>query len=382
VDSSLIAALMAEHAPGKVRTFTIGYAEAAYDESAQAAAVAKHLGTDHTQLIASPGDALALVPRLAAISGEPFADASLLPTRLVAELTRREVTVCLSGDGGDELFAGYNRHVYGPALWAKLADVPPGLRQLAASLLTSLSPRAWDRAFALLAAVLPTLARQRTPGEKLHKLAQAMGARIAPTFYAGLVSAWPNPTDLLIKKEGGGISEPAWALRQPGTWPDAGLCPQGSSAWMQFLDTAWYLPEDILTKVDRATMSVSLESRAPYLDHRVVELAWRLPEDMRVRGGRGKWALRELLGRYAPQPLWDRPKTGFGVPLDDWLRGPLKDWAAGLIDPVRLRREGYLDPTLVGRAWTEHQSGRFNRQYRLWPVLMFTSWLETYGITG
>lgn len=381
VDSSLIAALMAEISPGNVRTFTIGYAEAAYDESAQAAAVARHLGTSHTQLIARPQDALALVPKLAAIAGEPFADASLLPTRLVAELTRAQVTVCLSGDGGDELFAGYNRHVWGPKLWSRLEDIPLGLRRVAASLLTSLSPRAWDRLFEALGPVLPALAQQRTPGEKLHKLAQALPARIAPAFYAGLVSAWPDPS-LLVH----GASEPAWALRQPGSWPDDALCPRGSAAWMQYLDTAWYLPADILTKVDRASMSVGLESRAPYLDHRVAEYAWRLPLGMRVRpgpkGDQGKWPLRALLGRYVPQELWDRPKTGFGVPLDDWLRGPLRDWAAALLDPARLRREGYLAPAPVAQAWAEHLSGRYNRQYRLWPVLMFGSWLETFGISG
>ncbi len=384
VDSSLIAALMAEAAPGNVRTFTIGYDDPAYDESAQAELVARHLGTTHTRLIASPADALALVPRLAEISGEPFADASLIPTRLVAELTRREVTVCLSGDGGDELFAGYNRHAWGPALWARLSGLPLGLRRLAGAALTSLSPEAWDRLFAALAPLLPAGARQRLPGEKLHKLAQALPARIATSFYARLVSAWLDP-GLLVRQEGRGASEPEWALRLPGTWPDPGLCPPGGTLWMQFLDTAWYLPEDILTKVDRAAMSVSLESRAPYLDHRVAELAWRLPEAWRLQGGpsgvQGKLPLRALLARYVPPELWERPKMGFGVPLDSWLRGPLKDWAAGLLDPARLGREGFLDPAPFARAWAEHQSGRYNRQYQLWPALMFGSWLETCGVS-
>lgn len=384
VDSSLIAALMAEAAPGSVRTFTIGYDDPAYDESAQAEAVARHLGTVHTRLIAKPEDALALVPHLAALSGEPFADASLLPARLVAGLTRREVTVCLTGDGGDELFAGYNRHAWGPALWARLGGLPLGLRKLAAAALTSLSPAAWDRLFAALAPLLPEAARQRLPGEKLHKLAQALPARIATSFYARLVSAWIDP-GLLVRQEGRGASEPEWALRLPGTWPDPGLCPPGGALWMQFLDTAWYLPDDILTKVDRAAMSVGLESRAPYLDHRVAELAWRLPEAMRLRDGpsgvRGKLPLRALLSRYVPPGLWERPKMGFGAPLDAWLRGPLKDWAAGLLDPARLGREGFLDPAPFARAWAEHQSGRHNRQYQLWPALMFGSWLETFGVS-
>ncbi|MHC1699380.1 MAG: asparagine synthase (glutamine-hydrolyzing) [Humidesulfovibrio sp.] len=381
IDSSLIAALMVEQAAlggaGRVRTFTIGYSDAAYDESAQAEAVARHLGCEHTTLVAGPQDALALVPRLMQIAGEPFADASLLPTRLVAELTRRHVTVCLSGDGGDELFAGYNRHVHAPRLWARLAGLPVGLRGAAAGLMLAVPPSAWDKAFAVLAPLLPALARQRLPGEKLHKLAQALPARVAPAFYAALVSAWPDP-GLLVP----GVSEALWALRQPASWPAAHLCPQGSTAWMQYLDAAWYLPADILTKVDRATMSVGLESRAPYLDHRVAEFAWSLPLPLRAQAGRGKLALRGLLSRYLPPELWERPKMGFGVPIATWLRGELKDWAAGLIDPARLRREGHLEPAPVTQAWAEHQSGRFNRQYRLWPVLMFQSWLETAGISG
>jgi asparagine synthase (glutamine-hydrolysing) len=377
IDSSLVTALMAESAPGTVRTFTIGYTDAAYDESAQAEAVARHLNCEHTTLVAAPKDALALVPKLAQISGEPFADASLLPTRLLAELTRRHVTVCLSGDGGDELFAGYNRHVHGPGLWQRLAGLPAGLRGVAAAVLQGVSPRAWDGIFAALGPLLPALARQRLPGEKLHKLAQALPARVPPAFYAALVSAWPDP-GLLVP----GVGEASWILRQPGSWPAARLCPEGSAAWMQYLDAAWYLPGDILTKVDRATMSVGLESRAPYLDHRVAEFAWSLPLHMRVAAGQGKQALRGILARYLPPELWQRPKMGFGVPLDAWLRAELKDWAQGLIDPARLRREGLLEPGPVAQAWAEHQSGRFNRQYRLWPVLMFQSWLETSGVSG
>jgi len=381
VDSSLITALMAEAGQGNgtVRTFTIGYegADAAYDESAQAQAVARHLGTEHTSLAFRAEDALALAPKLAQIAGEPFADASLLPMLLVSRLTRTQVKVCLTGDGGDELFAGYNRHVQGAALWAQLAGVSPGLRGAAAGLLQSLSPRAWDRILRILGPLLPKSAHMRLPGEKIHKLAQAMSVRVAPAFYASLVSAWPDP-GLVVP----GAAEASWPLRHRATWPAPGLCPEGSTAWMQYLDTAWYLPGDILTKVDRAAMSVGLESRAPYLDHRVAAFAWSLPPDMRVRGGQGKWALRQLLSRYVPRELWDRPKMGFGVPLDLWLRGPLKDWAAALIDPERLACEGYFEPAPVARAWAEHQSGRFNRQYRLWPILMFQSWLESAGISG
>lgn len=384
VDSSLVTALMVEAAASlgaePVRTFTIGYADgdgAAYDESVQAQAVAHHLGTRHTTLVFQPQDALDLATRLSQVAGEPFADASLLPSRLVAGLARQQVTVCLTGDGGDEIFAGYNRHVQGAALWAQLAGVSPGLRTAAAGALQSLSPRAWDRLFALVNPLLPENARQRLPGEKLHKLALALPVRVAPAYYSALVSAWPDPGQLVP-----GASEPPWALRQPGGWPSPSLCPEGGTAWMQFLDSSWYLPEDILTKVDRASMSVGLEARAPYLDHRVAEFAWSLPPEMRVRAGHGKWALRALLERYVPSALWERPKTGFGVPLDAWLRGPLKAWAETLLDPERLACEGYFEPAPVAKAWAEHQSGRYNRQYRLWPVLMFQSWLETAGISG
>ncbi len=384
VDSSLITALMTEAAQNQggeaVRTFTIGYADGdgtGYDESRQAEAVAHHLGTKHTTLVFKPEDALAQATRLSKVVGEPFADASLLPARLVAGLTREQVTVCLTGDGGDELFAGYNRHVQGAALWAQVSGISPGLRGAAAGIMQSLSPRAWDRIFGLLNPLLPQSARQRLPGEKLHKLAQALPVRVAPAFYSALVSAWADP-GLLVP----GAAEASWVLRQPGGWPAPALCPEGGTAWMQFLDSLWYLPEDILTKVDRACMSVGLESRAPYLDHRVAEFAWSLPPQMRVRDGRGKWALRGLLSRYVPAALWERPKMGFGVPIDAWLRGPLKGWAEALLDPERLACEGYFEPAPVARAWAEHQSGRFNRQYRLWPVLMFQSWLESAGISG
>ncbi|OIN98801.1 MAG: asparagine synthase (glutamine-hydrolyzing) [Desulfovibrionaceae bacterium CG1_02_65_16] len=381
IDSSLVTALMAEAARGgaggPVRTFTIGYEDAAYDESAQAAVVAKYLGTEHTTLTFRAAEALELAPRLAQAAGEPFADASFLPMLLVARLTRGQVKVCLTGDGGDELFAGYNRHVHGAALWAQFSGVSQGLRGAAAGLIQSLSPRAWDRVFRILGPLLPKIARQRLPGEKLHKLAAALSVRVAPAFYAALVSAWPDP-GLVVP----GAAEAGWALRHSATWPSPSLCPEGGTAWMQYLDTAWYLPGDILTKVDRATMRVGLESRAPYLDHRVAAFAWSLPPHMRVRGGMGKWALRMLLDRYMPHELWDRPKMGFGVPIDAWLRGPLKSWAEELLDPERLACEGYFEPAPVARAWAEHQSGRFNRQYRLWPVLMFQSWLENAGISG
>ncbi len=378
VDSSLVTALMVEAAGGRtVRAFTIGYDDAAYDESALAATVAKHLGAEHVALTFRTEDALRLVPELGRASGEPFADASFLPTLLVSKLTRGHVKVCLTGDGGDELFAGYNRHVHGAALWAMLSGVSPGLRGTLAGMITSLSPRAWDRILRVLRPMLPRIARQRLPGEKLHKLAAALPARIAPTFYAALVSAWPDPGVLIP-----GAAEAGWALRHKSSWPSPDLCPEGSSVWMQYLDTAWYLPGDILTKVDRATMHYGLESRAPYLDHRVAAFAWSLPANMRVRSGMGKWATRMLLDRYMPHELWDRPKMGFGVPVGDWLRGPLKPWAEALIDPERLACEGYFEPEPVARAWAEHQSGRFNRQYRLWPILMFQAWLENAGISG
>jgi asparagine synthase (glutamine-hydrolysing) len=363
VDSSTVVALMQAQSARPVRTFSIGFRESDYDEADQARAVARHLGTDHTELYITPRDALSVVPRLPVIYDEPFADASQIPTYLVAELARKHVTVSLSGDGGDELFGGYSRYAWGAALHARLGGLPVTLRGIAARAVTVLSPGAWDRVFRAASPVLPAAARQRLPGDKLHKLAAALPYRSTDDLYARLMSLWPASIVL-------GAGEPS---ARPQLLQDAQL---DVAETMMLADARAYLPDDILVKVDRAAMAVSLETRVPMLDHRVVELAWRLPPHLKIRGTRGKHILRSVLARYVPPELTERAKMGFSVPLDDWLRGPLRCWAEALLDPVRLRREGFFNAEPIRIHWQEHLSGVCNRQQSLWAILMFQAWLE------
>jgi asparagine synthase (glutamine-hydrolysing) len=369
IDSSLIVALMQAENPGRVRTFTIGSADPAYDEAAHARAVAAHLGTEHTELVARPEDALELVGLLPEMYDEPFADASQLPTRLVCGLTREHVTVCLSGDGGDEFFAGYNRHFWAPGLWDRFSRVPSPLRRTFAAALRAASPRSLDTAFGLLGAVLPEKYRQRTPGQKLHKLAQALPARSREEMYALLASIWPDPASLLVRG-----TEPIQLWQRPGEWPKN----LGFARWMQYMDAATYLPDDILVKVDRAAMSVSLETRAPYLDHKVVEFAATLPPEMQAEPGRGKLLLRRVLERHVPRELFERPKTGFGIPLGLWLRTALRPWAEELLGEKRLEEQGLLRPAPIRKAWKDHLAGRADNEYKLWNVLMLQAWLERW----
>jgi asparagine synthase (glutamine-hydrolysing) len=365
IDSSTVVALMQAQSDRPVRTFTIGFQDSAYDESGDAGRVARHLGTDHTDLSVTPEEAMELIPRLPYVYDEPFADSSQIPTFLVAELARRHVTVSLSGDGGDEVFGGYNRYAWGPAMWRRFGWMPGGLRRIMAGGLGAVSPRGWDALAAGARPFLPRRARQRLPGEKIHKLARALRAAGPDGMYRALVSHWQDPQTVVL---GAGRGDGASDL-DGATLPDL-------ARRMMYADTVTYLPDDILVKLDRATMAVSLEGRVPYLDHRVVEFAWRLPPSMRVRDGEGKWLLRRVLHRYVPRELVERPKMGFGLPIGSWLRGPLRGWAESLLDPARLRREGYLDPVPIRTAWTAHLSGRRNRQYELWDVLMFQAWLE------
>ncbi|MEB3220469.1 MAG: asparagine synthase (glutamine-hydrolyzing) [Candidatus Sericytochromatia bacterium] len=362
IDSSLLVALMQALSPVPVKTFTIGFAEGAYDESAHARAVAGHLGTDHTAWIVRPSDTLAVIPELPRLYDEPFADSSQLPTHLVATLARRQVKVALSGDGGDEVFGGYNRHVWGPRVWRQLAPVPPWLRATAARLTLAVPPSAWDGLAAGLSALWPRLA-VRLPGDKVHKAARLLAATGPEDLYDRLLTHWPQAYRLV---PGAG----AWPERHP----PAGV--EAFSVADQFLlrDHATYLPDDILVKVDRATMAVSLESRAPYLDHRLFELAWRLPPHLRIQGREGKVVLRRLLARHLPPALFERPKMGFGVPIGAWLRGPLREWAEDLLAPDRLASDGLLDPAPIRARWAAHLAGRLNAEHELWNVLMFQAW--------
>lgn len=367
VDSSTVVALMQAQSNAPIRTFTIGFHEDSYDEAVHARAVARHLGTDHTELYVTPAEAMSVVPDLPALYDEPFADPSQIPTHLVSRMARSHVTVSLSGDAGDELFGGYNRYFIGRRLWDRIGRIPGGLRRAASRGLTALPPETWDGFFARIGPVLPRAARQRNPGDKLHKLAEILDAAGSEDFYRGLVSHWRKPASLVL-----GSREPRTILDLPGQWPPL----DDFTERMMFLDSVSYLPDDILVKVDRAAMGVSLETRVPLLDQRIVEFAWRLPLAMKVRNGTGKWLLRQVLYRHVPRELIERPKMGFGVPIDRWLRGPMREWAESLLDERRLRSEGWFDPGQVRAAWADHLSGRRNWQYHLWDVLMFQAWLD------
>ena len=369
IDSSTVLALMQAQSGRPVKSFTIGFDEAGYDEARNAKRVAQHLGTDHTELYVAPGHAEAVLPGLASWYDEPFADSSQIPTCLVSEMTRRDVTVALSGDGGDEVFAGYNRHVGAPTLWRRVGALPRPLRAALASMLRAPPPSAWD----CLALAVPRSIRPPQVGDKAQKLAALLAMPHEEALYRWLVSQWSDP-DTLVRggRERQGI---LWDPTLRRDFPDF-------TDRMLLMDTVTYLPDDILTKVDRASMAVGLEARVPLLDHRVVEFAWRVPPAMKARGGQGKWLLRQVLRRYVPESLTGRPKMGFGVPVGAWLRGPLRDWAETLLSESRLRDSGYLDPAPVRDAWTEHLSGRRNHQSRLWTVLMFEAWRETWNIGG
>lgn len=367
VDSSTVVALMQAQSSQPVKTFTIGFYEDEYNEAQYAKAVAQHLGTDHTELYVTPEEALAVIPKLPILYDEPFSDSSQVPTFLVSQLARAHVTVSLSGDGGDEVFGGYDRYFWSRSIWHKIGWIPPMLRQAAAHALTRLSPQTWDDVFTSFGALLPAKLKQRTLGDKLHRLAEILAVFDPEAMYTGMVSHWKDPEALVV----GGL-EPLTALSDRQRWAQLPDFIQR----MMYLDTVTYLPDDILAKVDRASMGVSLEGRIPLLDHRVVEFAWRVPLSMKIRNGQRKRLLRQILYKYVPQNLIERPKMGFGVPIDSWLRGPLRDWAEDLLDECRLQQEGFFNPQPIRQKWAEHLSGERNRQYYLWDVLMFQAWLN------
>lgn len=361
IDSSTVVALMQAQSSRPVQTFSIGFDEDDFNEAQHAKKVASHLGTDHHELYVPAAEAQAVLPGLAEWYDEPFADSSQIPTYLVSKLARSRVTVALSGDGGDESFAGYNRYAGGQTAWARLQRLPSPLRALVGHGIKCVPPSAWDR----IARLVPSGLRPNNVGDRAHKLANILDARDGESFYRQLVSLWDDPAALVP-----GAVEPL----APGWSAGAGPGLDDFIERMQYLDTVGYLPDDILTKVDRASMAVSLEARVPLLDHRVVEFAWTLPMTAKIRNGTGKWLLRQVLYRYVPQALVDRPKMGFGVPIGAWLRGPLRDWAEDLLSPAALGDGGILDPAPIRSCWSEHLSGRRNWQYALWGVLVFQAW--------
>ena len=366
VDSSSVAATMQSASNRPVKSFTIGFENSDYDESNNARAVARHIGSDHHESIVTAKDALSLIPKLPNYFDEPFADASQIPTLLVSALAKQKVTVALSGDGGDELFAGYNRHQWAPQLQQKFKYLPIVIRKAIAVLIELHSPRGWDYFFKIVDPILPNRLRARHAGEKIHKIALLLKQNGEKELYSTLVRIWPNKIPVLGGSSHNLINDHA-ALWSHG---------KNFTESMSYLDSVTYLPDDILTKVDRSAMSHSLETRVPLLDHRIVEFAAQLPLSMKIHQGSGKWILKELLDRYVPRNLIERPKSGFGVPIGEWLKGPLRDWAEDLLSEERLKNEGYFNVREVRRVWAQHTSGRKNQQYQLWSVLMFQAWLE------
>ena len=371
VDSSTVVALMQEVSSRKVKTFSIGSDRPEYDESEYAAAVADYLGTDHTSLRASPQDALEIIPSLPYVYDEPFADASQIPTILVSRLAREEVTVCLSGDGGDELFAGYNRYEMTASLWEKLSVLPVPIRTALAKILVSASPHVWDIIAARLERFVPGLGRWDRIGDKIHKGAAVLASKSVGDLYTGLISRIGNSADIVLGYD---------HVEIPFSKSVVAVSSVSDIELMMASDLLGFLPDDVLCKVDRAAMSVSLETRVPILDHRVVEYAWSLPVDLKIRKGVSKWPLRQVLYRYVPESLIERPKRGFSLPIDYWLRTSLREWAAELLQKRRIDGDGFFVSKQVDKLWEAHSTGRQNNGEKLWNILMFNSWLDASRI--
>ncbi|MCC6861488.1 MAG: asparagine synthase (glutamine-hydrolyzing) [Bryobacterales bacterium] len=357
IDSSVVVALMQGLSGRPVKTFAIGFREQAFDEAAYASAVARRLGTEHTELYVSPGDAMAVVPLLPAMFDEPFADSSQIPTYLVSRLARSEVTVSLSGDGGDELFGGYQAYLVNSRAWSRYGRIPRAARVLLGRAVAGVPARRWD-------GILRRAGVQReNAGWRFRRLGLALAQPTPALFYRDLISQWERPAELLP-----GVAEPATVFGKKAE--TSRLSPE----LMMGVDAAVYLPDDVLVKVDRASMAVSLEARAPLLDYRVAEFAWRVPVDYKIREGEGKWLLRQLAYRLVPRQLLDRPKSGFAVPVGEWIRGPLRHWAEDLM--AATRREGILEAGPVTERWEAHREGRADWSAQMWNVLMLQAWVE------
>jgi asparagine synthase (glutamine-hydrolysing) len=366
VDSSVIAALMQVQSALPVRSFSVGFSDARYDESRFARPVAAHLGTDHTEVIMTPQDVMNTIPKLPAMYDEPFGDSSQIPTHLVSTIARRAVTVSLSGDGGDELFGGYVRYFIGQAILRRMAGVPRWIQPAVGRGLALLPPHVWDRALSLGRWWLPPAIRRVKPGQRVHQIARAFANGDPDRLYFELVSHWRELVNEAVLPD---TATGEWAVPPSLTDP---------VERMMFLDQITYLPSDILTKVDRATMAVSLEAREPLLDYRLIEFAWTLPLSMKVRDRKGKPLLRRVLRNHVPDALIERPKMGFGMPVGDWLRGPLREWAESLLDPADMRSAGLIDPGPVRAKWDDHISGRGEWTQELWAVLMLQAWIQAH----
>lgn len=363
IDSSTVVALMQAQSSRPVKTFTIGFHEDQYNEATHARKIAEHLGTEHTEFFVTPQDALDVVPLLPSMYDEPFADSSQIPTHLVSKLARRHVTVALSGDGGDELFCGYPRYDFVQSLWNAVRRIPGPIARSTAKLMRLVPTALINNT----AGLLPLPGRLRHgPGEKLHRLADHLSAQDPAEIYLRAITMWPDPSAVVLNShEYAAVPQ---AISRFADIPDV-------REMAMLADLTNYLPDDILTKVDRASMAVGLEARVPLLDHRVVEFAWRLPLHLKVRNGKSKWALRQVLYQHVPAELVERPKMGFGVPINLWLREPLREWAEDLLAPEKLGRHGLLSVEPIRKKWKEHVSGARDWHYLLWPVLMFQAWM-------
>jgi len=370
IDSSTIVALMQCQSSQPIKTFTIGFCDRKYNESEYAKSVAKHLGTEHTELYITDKEAMSVIPQLPFLYDEPFADCSQIPTFLVSQMARRNVTVALSGDGGDELFAGYNRHIWFQKIWHQLVWIPKPIRERLSNVLTQISPARWNHVLSRMETLIPHNWRQRLPGDKIHKLAALLTVDTPQELYKSIIYHWQDLN--LIWPNESHILEASGIFNEYTQGEDV----ENLTHKLMYLDTITYLPDDILVKVDRATMAVSLEARTPYLDPRVVEFAWTVPMSMKLRNNQGKWILKQVLSQYLPLNLIDRPKMGFSIPIDSWLCHPLREWAESLLNQSRIQQEGFLNPEPIHKKWQEHLSGSRNWSNHIWDILMFQSWLE------
>ncbi len=366
IDSSLITALMQVQSEIPIKTFTIGFQESDYNEAPYSKEIAKHLGTNHAELYLSPKDAMEVIPLLPILYDEPFADSSQIPTYLVSKVAKQQVTVALSGDGGDEIFGGYNRYLTGKNIWGKISRLPTPLKKISSIGMTKISPQVIDSIFSLFNRFNFAFLKEERPGEKLHKLAQILTVSSCEEMYYQFISHWKDPEAIVMNGK-----EPLTYLKTI-QWNSKMSCVEKMMAW----DTLTYLPDDILAKVDRASMGVSLEVRAPLLDHRVVEYAWNLPEELKIRQKETRWILRKILYQYVPKELIERPKMGFGLPIGEWLRGSLREWAESLINEQKLKNENFFQPEPIREKWEEHLSKKRNWYDLLWNILMFEAWLQ------
>jgi len=371
LDSSTVVALMQAQSSRPVQTFSIGFHEAGFNEATHAKEIAAHLKTQHTELYVTPEQARDVIPLIPKYWDEPFSDSSQIPTFLVCQLARQKVTVALSGDGGDELFGGYNRYTRAPKIWQLLSKAPQWTRKMAAASVMR-TPRLAFRGLDAALRLAPGVPQLPLFEDKAYKAAPVLAASSADEVYLGLLSHWKHP-DTIVK---GGIDRYAQYVQKERNSEFPSFLER-----MMLLDAETYMVDDILTKVDRASMAVSLEARVPLLDHRVFEFAWSIPLEQRVRADRTKWPIYEVLSRHVPTPLFDRPKMGFGVPIGEWLRGPLKDWGEHLLDERRLREEGVFDAAPIRKMWETHCRGDANMRYGLWDILMFQSWLDEHKKT-